>query len=83
MSNNPCVDDCDVGFFVKCRNKLVHNSEFVTADPTEEYKRNLTIFHKMLLRALDYDYKYINRHDGWNLKGQSSEDLSCGPFLLN
>ncbi|MYD08987.1 MAG: hypothetical protein F4X02_02990 [Chloroflexi bacterium] len=78
-----CMENCDIGFYVKCRNKLVHQSEFYSGNPKNEYKRNINLFHKMLLRALNYNYKYINWHDGWNMKGQSSEDLSKGPFMLS
>lgn len=73
---------CDIGFYIKCRNSLMHELKLYVSEPKENYTRILTLFHKMLLRSLDYNYKYIDHYDGWNLMGQSSVDLPLGPFEL-
>lgn len=82
-SSDEYKDRCDVGFYVSCRNKLMHELNFRMDDSAQEYIRILSIFHKMLLRALDYEYMFIDRYDGWNLRHHASTPLKPGPLLID
>ena len=62
---NVCLDEEEIEFFRKSRNSVVHELKFHTNDTIEEYKRCYHIFHRLLLRILDYqsDYFDITQYD--------------------
>ena len=65
---NVCLDDEEISFFVKSRNSVVHKLKFRTndmSDMVEEYEKCYHIFHRLLLRILDYqsDYFDITQYD--------------------
>ncbi len=62
---NVCLDEEEIKFFKKSRNSVVHELKFHTNDTIEEYKKCYHIFHRLLLRILDYqsDYFDITQYD--------------------
>lgn len=74
-TGSPCEPNCDIGYFVKCRNSLVHKMKFSSTDSSREYVRNLGLLHKMLLRAFGYEYIFIDR-----VLGQFGKE-DAGTFL--
>ncbi|MCY3780906.1 MAG: hypothetical protein OXG78_11400 [Chloroflexi bacterium] len=75
-------DRCDVGFYVECRNAVVHRGTFYSGEPRREYRIILSMFHKMLLRALEYEYMFIDRYDA-NFMHHASVKLGKGPYVLD
>ncbi len=62
---NVCLDEEEIKFFKKSRNSVVHELKFDTNDTREEYEKCYHIFHRLLLRILDYqsDYFDITQYD--------------------
>lgn len=62
---NVCLDEEEIKFFKNSRNSVVHELKFHTNDTIEEYKKCYHIFHRLLLRILDYqsDYFDITQYD--------------------
>ncbi len=63
-----CLDEAEINFFVNSRNSVVHELKFDTNDAREEYEKCYHIFHRLLLRILDYQSHYfditLQRHSG-------------------
>lgn len=60
---NVCLDDDEISFFVKSRNNVVHELKFRNSDINdmiEEYEKCYHIFHRLLLRILDYQSHYFD-----------------------
>lgn len=60
---NVCLDDEEISFFVKSRNSVVHKLKFRAndmSDMIEEYEKCYHIFHRLLLRILDYQSHYFD-----------------------
>ena len=61
-SNQGCDPDCEIGLFVKNRNSIVHNLQFPipTQGESSEYYSMLSLFHRLLLRILDYESYFVD-----------------------
>lgn len=57
---NVCLDEAEISFFVDSRNSVVHELKFDTNDAREEYEKCYHIFHRLLLRILDYQSHYFD-----------------------
>ena len=60
---NVCLDEKEISFFVKSRNSVVHKLKFRANDRSariEEYEKCYHIFHRLLLRILDYQSHYFD-----------------------
>ncbi len=57
---NKCESKCEINRFVKSRNCVVHDLKFKTNDSRKEYGTCYHIFHRMLLRILDYQSVYYD-----------------------
>lgn len=57
---NVCLSASDIEYFRLSRNSVVHELIFHTSDPRLENKKCHHIFHRILLRILDYEAEYFN-----------------------
>ena len=68
---NVCLDEKEIKFFKESRDSVVHELKFCNSDINdmiEEYEKCYHIFHRLLLRILDYQSHYfditLQRHSG-------------------
>ncbi len=57
---NVCLCNSEIEFFRLSRNSVVHELKFHTRDTKVEYEKCYHIFHRLLLRILDYEYLYFD-----------------------
>lgn len=69
----------EISDFIKSRNSLVHEMQFLTANPLAEYQASLHLLDKLILRILDYDSWYINMEDMSKWTGEQKHKLTPSP----
>lgn len=55
-----CLSADEIKYFRESRNSVVHELKFHTSDTVREYERCYHIFHRLLLRILDYQSEYFD-----------------------
>ena len=55
---NVCLCVCEIEYFRLRRNSVVHELKFLSADSRKEHEKCYHIFHRLLLRILDYEHVY-------------------------
>ena len=55
-----CLTSKERKYFVDSRNSVVHELKFHTSDTKKEYERCYHVFHRLLLRILDYQSEYFD-----------------------
>ena len=57
---NVCLSASEIDYFRDSRNSVVHELKFHTSDTKKEYEKCYHIFHRLLLRILDYEHVYYD-----------------------
>ena len=55
-----CLSSDEIEYFRQSRNSVVHELKFHTSDTVREYERCYHIFHRLLLRILNYQSEYFD-----------------------
>ncbi|MDE2777887.1 MAG: hypothetical protein OXI77_18320 [Chloroflexota bacterium] len=55
-----CLCQNEIDYFGLSRNCVVHELKFHTGDARKEYEKSSHIFHRILLRILDYEHLYFD-----------------------
>ncbi len=55
-----CLSTDEIDYFRDSRNSVVHELKFHSSDTVEEYEKCYHIFHRLLLRILDYQSEYFD-----------------------
>ena len=73
------ISDNEISAYIKTRNNLVHEMQFVTNNPFSEYQQVVHLLDKLLLRILGYDGYYINIENLPHESGDQSDKLIPTP----